>query len=50
MALRIIDVAPKVGEKGVALKVGEQAASHLNPLNAPDRSVGWSVGRFVDPS
>ena len=25
-------MAPKVGEKGVALKVGEKAASHLTPL------------------
>ena len=30
-ALRILGVAPKVGEKGVALKVG---ASHLTPLDA----------------
>ena len=27
----------KFGEKGVALKVGEKAASHLFPLHAPDR-------------
>ena len=36
MALRIVGVAPKVGdEKGVALKVGEKAAPHLTPLHAP---------------
>ena len=34
MALRILDVAPKVGEKGVALKVGETGASHYTPLHA----------------
>ena len=34
MALRILGVAPKVGEKVVALKVGEKAASHLTPLHA----------------
>ena len=28
-------MVPKVGEKGVALKVGEKAASHLTPLHAP---------------
>ena len=28
-------MAPKVGEKGVALKVGEKAASNLSPLHAP---------------
>ena len=33
MRLKILGVAPKVGEKGVALKVGETAASH--PLHAP---------------
>ena len=27
-------MAPKVGEKGVALKVGKKAASHLTPLHA----------------
>ena len=26
----------KVGEKGEALKVGEEATSHLTPLYAPD--------------
>ena len=35
VALRILGVAPPVGEKGVALKVGETAASHLTPLHAP---------------
>ena len=35
MALRISVVAPIVGEKGVPLKVGEKAASHLTPLHAP---------------
>ena len=36
MALRILGVTPKVGEEGVALKVGEKATSHLTPLYAPD--------------
>ena len=31
-------VAPKLYEKGVALKVGEKAASHLTPLHAPEFS------------
>ena len=35
MALRILDEASPVGEKGVALKVGETGASHLTPLHAP---------------
>ena len=35
MALRILSVAPTVGEKAVALKVGETGASRLNPLHAP---------------
>ena len=35
MALRIKGVGPKVGEKGVALKLVEKAASHLTPLQAP---------------
>ena len=35
MTLRILGVASKVGEKGVALKVGMKAASHLTPLHAP---------------
>ena len=30
--LRILGVAPKVDEKGVALKVGEKVAPHLTPL------------------
>ena len=32
VALRIFGVAPKVDEKGVALKVSEKAASHLIPI------------------
>ena len=28
-------MAPKVGEKDVALKAGEKAASHLTPLHGP---------------
>ena len=28
---RTLGVAPRVGEKGVALKVGEKAALHLSP-------------------
>ena len=35
VALRILGVALTVVEKGVVLIVGETAASHLNPLNAP---------------
>ena len=34
---RILGVVSKVDEKGVALKVGEKAASHLTPLHAPGR-------------
>ena len=30
----ILDVAPIVGGKGVALKVGETGASHFTPLHA----------------
>ena len=33
----ILVVAPKVGGKDFALKVGEKAASHLTPLYTP----GW---------
>ena len=32
VALRIFGVVPKVGEKGVALKVGEKVTSHFAPL------------------
>ena len=35
VAVRILGVALTVGEKGVALMVGETAASHLIPLHAP---------------
>ena len=35
VALKILGVAPKVNEKGVALKVGEKAASHISPLCMP---------------
>ena len=35
VALRILVEAPKVDERGVALKVDEKAASHLNPLHPP---------------
>ena len=45
MALRILGVAPKVVEKGVARKVGEIDASHLTPLHAPEYRIGsnWMV-------
>ena len=34
-------MAPKVGEKGVASRVGEKAATHLTPLHAPaDAPIG----------
>ena len=36
MALRILGLAPKVDEKGVALKEGEKAASHLTLLHVPE--------------
>ena len=39
VALRILGVAPTVGEKGVALKVGETGASHLTPLHAPESAI-----------
>ena len=35
VALRFFGVVPKVGEKGVALKVDEKATSHLTPLHGP---------------
>ena len=35
VALRSLGVAPTIGEKGVAVKVGETGASHLTPLQAP---------------
>ena len=34
VALRILSVTLTVGEKGVALIIGETAASHLTPLHA----------------
>ena len=34
VALKILGVAPKAGEKGVALKEGEITTSHLTPLHA----------------
>ena len=36
MAQKILGVAQKVGVKGVALKLGEKAASHLTPLHFPE--------------
>ena len=36
VVLRILGVASKVDEKGVALKVGQKATSYLTPLHAPD--------------
>ena len=39
VALRILGLASKVGEKGVVLKVGEKAASYLTPLHAPVKRV-----------
>ena len=41
VVLRILDVVRKVGEKGVALKVGVKAASHLTPLHAPGQVNGF---------
>ena len=41
-------MAPKVGEKGVALKVDENAASHLSPLHAPVHK-GGLAGSLPDP-
>ena len=35
VALRNLVVAPKVGEKGVALRVVEKSASYITPLHAP---------------
>ena len=32
VALRSLGVAPTIGEKGVAGKVGETGASHLTPI------------------
>ena len=40
VALRILGVAPKVGDKAVALKVDEKTASHLTPLHAPNIEQG----------
>ena len=38
-------VAPTVGEKGVALKIGETGASHLTPLHAIWRPTpNWQIG------
>ena len=40
MALRILGSDSKLGEKGVAPKVGDNAAAlHLNPLHAPGHTV-----------
>ena len=36
-------MAPKVGERGVALKVGEKAASHLTPLRPFSLSLSLSL-------
>ena len=35
MALKFLGVALEVDEKGVVLKDGEKAASHIPPLQAP---------------
>ena len=35
VALRILGVAPKVGEKDMALSVDEKRASYVTPLHAP---------------
>ena len=40
--IRILGVAPKVGEKSVALKVGEKAPSHLTP---PHQERNWVILR-----
>ena len=52
VALRILGVAPKVVEQGVALKVGEKVASHLTPLHAPvaDLCVVLSMSRVLFPA
>ena len=53
MAPRIIGVASKVGEKGVALKVSEKPASHLTPLQAPASDANRSkikIGDFLQTS
>ena len=53
VALRILGVAPTVGEKGVALKLGETAASHLTPLFTPGEltvmchTYVWSNGKVI---
>ena len=46
-------MAPTVGEKGVALKLGETAASHLTPLFTPGEltvmchTYVWSNGKVI---
>ena len=35
VALRILDMAPTVGKKGVALQVSKKGASHLPHLHVP---------------
>ena len=39
MVLRILDVAPTVAEKGVAIKLDETSNPHFTPLDAPDRAM-----------
>ena len=39
VALRILGVAPTVGEKAADLKVDETGASHLTPLHAPESAI-----------
>ena len=43
VTLRILSVAPTLGERVEALKVGKKVVSHLTPLHAPDvgPSEGW---------
>ena len=45
VALGILVVAPKSGEKGVALKVGEKTALYLTPLHAKPQP--YSEGSFI---
>ena len=39
----ILGVAPTVGEKCLALKVGETGASHLTPLHAPANQANFEI-------
>ena len=47
VAIEILVVASKIGEKGVALRAGEKAASYITPLYAPARHLFRIFADFI---